>query len=93
MKIFKNLLKNHCANFNQTWHKVSFGKGNSFSHEELFNSQKRGNDILLRLQKWTMTTMTLSIETVSQVSYVVHGPLVNSAALISDVAYTLYVRC
>ena len=26
---FRLLLRNHCANFNQTWHKVSLGKGDS----------------------------------------------------------------
>ena len=25
----KNLLQNHCANFNQTWHKASLGEGDS----------------------------------------------------------------
>ena len=26
---FRLLLKNHCTNFNQTWHKTSLGEGNS----------------------------------------------------------------
>jgi hypothetical protein len=28
-KIYENLLQNHRANFNQTWHKSSFGRGDS----------------------------------------------------------------
>ena len=75
--------------------KYPLAKGIHFHMKNYSILKKRCNDILLRLhmESGLWPHMTLSIETVSQVSYVVHVPLVNSAALISDVAYGLYFRC
>ena len=60
------LLKNHWANFNQTWHKVSWGEGHLENHLILIK-------IIIGFD---ITICVYWFELFSQVSYVAHGPFV-----------------
>jgi hypothetical protein len=51
VNIEKNLLQNQQANFNQTWYKLSFGKGNSKLFKLRARSSSKG-EINTKMQKW-----------------------------------------
>ena len=82
MKNFKNLLQNHCANFNQTWHIASLSGGDSsFLHmkDHLILKKKENGCFPLNqcygiIVAWHKGVYWFKL--VSQVSDVAHGPLV-----------------
>jgi hypothetical protein len=56
----KNLLQNQQANFNQTWYKLSLGKGNSkivhIKGQVLFKGE-----IIIKMQKWGGVHLKISL--------------------------------
>jgi hypothetical protein len=48
--IFKNLLQNKLANFNETWYKSSLGKGSSKLYKSRARASSKG-EIITKMQK------------------------------------------